>query len=163
MFEKFVHSTSYVTDAEKNGVGFVWTFLGELPATQFPGQTGVAYEWKLISGVNWKNPSANTKYSDNEVLQVSWNDATAYCHWAGRELLTMAEWNLAREASPAITFYNKPNGLGEWGQDKTSSTYRIVLGRQEIKWGGYTTYVFQENGFIEYRSANRLTFRCKER
>jgi formylglycine-generating enzyme required for sulfatase activity len=163
MFDKFVRSTGYVTDAENNGVGFVWTFLGEQVATQFPGQTGVAYEWKLLSGVNWKNPPKDNQYSGKEVLQVSWNDAAAYCEWAGRELLTLKEWELARVSSLPITFYNSPDGLGEWGQDKTSGIYRAVLGRQDMKWGGYTTYVFQENGFIEYRSADRLTFRCKDR
>lgn len=159
MFEKFVNATEYTTDAEKNGVGFVWTNLGEQPATQFPGQTGVVYEWKLVSAVNWKNPTRE-EWMGDQVLQVSWNDALAYCQWAGKELVTIEEWELARTSGLTFDF---DADFGEWGENRTSGVYRVVLGRDDVKWGGYTTYLFQEKGFVEYRSANRLTFRCKEK
>jgi formylglycine-generating enzyme required for sulfatase activity len=162
MFEKFVNAVSYTTDAEKSGVGYVWTSLGEQPATQFPGQTGVVLEWKLISGVDWKNPPRDeSRGNGDEILQVSWNDALAYCQWAGRELLRADEWELALATEPSVEFYNTRNGLGEWGQNKATSVYRVVLGYQNIRWG--YNLIFQDWGFAENRSANILTFRCKEK
>lgn len=161
MFSKFVEETGYITDAEKNGIGYVWTFLGEVPATQFPGQTGIAYQWKLLSGVNWTNPPAENYIDTSEVLQVSWNDAKAYCQWVDKELLNEKDWETALKNSSSVIFYNNRLGLGEWGEDKIQSVYRVVLGFKDINPYGYL--LFSEQGYVEYRSSNRLTFRCAEK
>lgn len=162
MFRKFVEDTGYSTDAEKNGVGFVWMYLGAVPSTQYPGQTGVSNGLKLKSGVNWMTPYSDDKYanwdfpypshdeeySDNaDVLQVSWNDAKAYCAWAGRDLPLQEEWILAKEVYEE--FYRDRYKKGEWGDDKVSRISRIVFG-------------FGDDGFVEYRSADIITFRCKK-
>ncbi|MBQ22735.1 MAG: hypothetical protein CMD32_04990 [Flavobacteriales bacterium] len=82
-FSIFIDSTSYKTDAEKFG----WSFI----------QKDV-YNFDVIKNVSWKSP--NGKSIDNlnlPVTQISYNDALAYCKWAGVKLPTYDQyWNAVK-------------------------------------------------------------------
>lgn len=75
-FERFVRDTGYKTDAEKEG--WAWLLRGG--------------RWQKVEGLFWKMPFGNEAdaiYREKgdllPALQLSWNDASAYCEWLSQK------------------------------------------------------------------------------
>lgn len=145
-FAKFVKETGYVTVAERaidweemktqvpegtpkphDSILQPGSLTFKKTKTSVPNLYDFSQWWNWTIGANWKQPNgpgSTIKGKDNEpVVQVAYEDALAYCEWAGRRLPTEAEWERAARG-------NKSESIYFWGDDDS------ILSQMANTWEG---------------------------
>ncbi|SED72962.1 formylglycine-generating enzyme family protein [Ruania alba] len=98
-FAAFVEATGYRTESETFGFSAVFHLALAAPEEAIMGRAPGTPWWLGVKGADWAHPggpnSSVEGLADHPVVHISWNDAEAYCRWAGRTLPTEAQWEAA--------------------------------------------------------------------
>jgi len=157
-FAEFVGATGYVTVAERpldwdelkkqlpegtprpaDSIFKPGSLVFKKAVNGVPNLNDVSQWWTWKIGASWKAPhgpgSTIKGLEDYPVVHISYEDALAYCRWAGRRLPTEAEWEYAARGGRQGSIFTWGDEQGQLGQ--MANTWNGQFPVTNIKADGY--------------------------
>ncbi len=128
-FRVFIEASGYLTTAERFGASYEWNGKPQ-----------------RINGSSWRKPGFDQS-DDDPVVNVSWDDAVAFCRWLSEKehktyrLPTEAEWEYAGRAKTSTAYYDGDSAesfakTGWYVRNSGGRTHRVGT-RVPNAWGLY--------------------------
>jgi formylglycine-generating enzyme len=169
-FAAFVDATGYTTEAETFGSSAVFHLVLATAAEDIVGRSPLTPWWLAVRGANWRHPegprSDLADRDDHPAVHISWNDAQAYCQWAGRRLPTEAEWERASRGGLDQARY-------PWGDDPLTpdgswrtNIWQGTFPHHNTRADGWLTTApvrsYQPNGFGLWQTVGNVWEWCQD-
>ncbi len=167
-YARFVEDTGYRTEAEIYGFSAVFHLALQADPADFMGPAAGTPWWAGVRGADWRHPGGGRSdldgLDDHPVVHVSWNDAVAYCSWAGRRLPTEAEWEYASRGGLEGARYPWGDELhGDDGEWRCNIWQGVFPERNDLDDGFLTTApvrTFEPNGYGLWQTVGNVWEWC---
>ena len=169
-FAAFVEATGYTTEAAPFAFSAPFHLVLAADDDAILGRPAETPWWVGVRGADWRHPEGRHSgidgRGDHPVVHVSWNDAQAYCAWAGRRLPTEAEWEYASRGGLEGARYPWGNELmapdGSWQVNIWQGQFPQVNTRED---GFLTTapvHTYRPNGFGLWQTVGNVWEWCAD-
>ena len=169
-FVVFIADTGYRTEAEVFGFSAVFHLALQTDSANVMNPAVGTPWWLGVTGADWAHPggpgSTLEGLEQHPVVHVSWNDAVAYCAWAGRRLPTEAEWERASRGGVEAAIYPWGDELmdaeGNWQCNIWQGRFPTMNTAEDGWLTTAPTRTFSPNGFGLWQTVGNVWEWCAD-